>query len=229
MKKRKINFLKILVHIAAWSLVAWLTRDYLTGNLTVNPIQVLTQRTGKYALIFLVATLSLTPLNTLLGWRKALTLPRMLGLYTFMFAMVHMLIVVGLDYGFDWRFLWGDLANKRYIWVGLITLTILTLLAATSFRWWMKRLGKNWKRLHRLVYLAGPLVILHYAWSKKGDLLQLRGDVFQPLAFGVLVALLLIVRIPAVRKRVSELRNLLMRRFEPKYPSYEAKRSALRS
>jgi sulfoxide reductase heme-binding subunit YedZ len=132
----------------------------------------------------------------------------MLGLYAFMFAVTHMLIFVGLDYGFNWNFLWLDLASKRYIWVGLLTLIILTLLAATSFQWWMRRLGKNWKRLHRLVYLAGALVVLHYAWSKKGDVLALQGDVIQPFAFGLAVCFCW-VRIPAVRQKATAFRSYL--------------------
>lgn len=209
MKNKKVTILKALIHIIAWSMLGWLVWDYYSGNLTANPLQAATQRTGKYALILLVSSLACTPLNILFGWKTALNLRRMLGLYAFMFAVVHMLIFVGLDYGFNWNFLWQDLASKRYIWVGLITLIILTLLAATSFQWWMRRLGKNWKRLHRLVYLAGGLVVLHYAWSKKGDVLALQGDVIQPFAFGLAVALLLLVRIPAVRQKATAFRSYL--------------------
>jgi len=206
---KQVTILKALIHIIAWSMLGWLVWDYYSGNLTANPLQAATQRTGKYALILLVSSLACTPLNILFGWKTALNLRRMLGLYAFMFAVMHMLIFVGLDYGFNWNFLWQDLASKRYSWVGLITLIILTLLAATSFQWWMRRLGKNWKRLHRLVYLAGGLVVLHYAWSKKGDVLALQGDVIQPFAFGLAVALLLLVRIPAVRQKATAFRSYL--------------------
>lgn len=209
MKNKKVKILKALIHIIAWAMLGWLAWDYYNGNLTANPLQAATQRTGKYALILLVSSLACTPLNTLFGWKSALKFRRMLGLYAFMFAILHMLIFVGLDYGFNWNFLWQDLASKRYIWVGLLTLIILTLLAATSFQWWMRRLGKNWKRLHRLVYLAGGLVVLHYAWSKKGDVLALQGDVIQPFAFGLAVALLLLVRIPAVRQKATDFRSYL--------------------
>lgn len=209
MQITRVGLLKAAIHAAAWSALAWLIWDYMTGNLSVNPFQAATQRTGKLALIMLVASLACTPLNTFFGVKIALKVRRLLGLYAFMFAVLHMLIFVGLDYGFNWTFLWQDLSNKRYIWVGLLTLVILTMLAATSFRWWMKRLGKNWKRLHRLVYLAGILVILHYAWSKKGDVLALQGEVIQPLVFGLVVALLLLVRVPAVKHRTSWLLDYL--------------------
>ena len=204
--------LKILVHTAAWGLLAWLLFDYWTGNLTVNPIQAATQRTGIFALVFLTLSLACTPLNTLFGWRQVLTVRRILGLHAFMFALVHFTIFIWLDYGFDWEFLRIEIINKRYVLVGASAFLILAALALTSFRWWMKRLGKNWKRLHKLVYLAGILVIVHYAWAKKGDLLRLSGDVLGPLAFGLVMALLLILRTPAVRKTARNLRNRLARK-----------------
>ena len=213
MNNRRVTFFKAIIHVFAWSALGWLIWDYYNGNLTANPLQAATQRTGKYALIMLVSSLACTPLNTLFGWKIALKFRRMLGLYAFMFATIHMLIFVGLDYGFNWYFLWQDLSSKRYIWVGLLTLIILTLLAATSFQWWMRRLGKNWKRLHRLVYLAGGLVVLHYAWSNKGDVLALQGDVIQPFAFGLAVALLLLVRIPVIRQKTAAFRNYLRLKF----------------
>ena len=215
MSKLRIKFtpLQILVHLLAWGLVAWLAWDAWTGNLTVNPIQAAEQRTGKYALVLLVLSLACTPLNTLFGLRKALTVRRTLGLYAFMFAAMHFVIFIGIDYGFDWEFLRLDISNKRYILVGATALTILTLLAATSFKWWMKRLGKRWKALHRLIYLAAPLVVLHYAWARKGDIFRLQGDILQPLAFGVVVALLLLARLPALRRRAVRLRAHLQKRL----------------
>ena len=206
MFRLKFTPLQWAVHALAWTLLAWLVWDYYTGNLTVNPIQAATQRTGKIALIMLVLSLSCTPLNTLFGWRQALTVRRPLGLYAFLFAATHFVIFTGVDYQFNWEYLKPEILEKRFIFVGLASLTILFMLAVTSFRWWEKRLGKNWKRLHRLVYLAGGLVILHYAWAKKGDIFRLKGDILQPLLFGLLVTLLLILRIPMVRSFVSKLR-----------------------
>jgi methionine sulfoxide reductase heme-binding subunit len=209
----KLSPLQILVHLLAWGLVAWLAWDAWTGNLTVNPIQAAEQRTGKDALVLLVLSLACTPLNTLFGLRQALTVRRSLGLYAFMFAALHFTIFIWIDYGFDWEFLRLDIINKRYILVGATALIILTLLAATSFKWWMKRLGKRWKALHRLIYLAAPLVVLHYAWARKGDIFRLQGDILQPLAFGVVVALLLLARLPALRRGAVKLRGQLQRRL----------------
>jgi sulfoxide reductase heme-binding subunit YedZ len=209
MKKLKFTRLQIITHIGAWLPLLWLLWDNYAGNLSINPIQELTQRTGKYALVMLVLSISITPLTTLTGLRQFIKLRRPLGLYAFLYAALHFSIFIGLDYAFDWSLLRGELFEKRYILVGLGALLILSALAITSFKWWMKRLGKNWKRLHRLVYLASALVIVHFGWSQKGDFLRLQGDVGQPLAFGLAVALLLVVRIPPVRRRASRLQQRL--------------------
>ncbi|MDI6696202.1 MAG: protein-methionine-sulfoxide reductase heme-binding subunit MsrQ [Anaerolineales bacterium] len=209
----KFTKLQILAHSAAWLLAGWLIWDAWAGNLSVNPIQAATQRTGKYALIFLIASLACTPLNTLLGIRQALSARRALGIYAFLFAAAHFAIFIWIDYGFQWEFIRLEILDKKYILAGAATLSILTPLAATSFRWWKKKLGKRWKRLHQLVYLAAPLAILHYSWAKKGDLFRLQGDILQPLSFGMVVTLLLVMRIPVVRRSASRLRQELQRRF----------------
>jgi sulfoxide reductase heme-binding subunit YedZ len=213
MRRIKLTPLQLLVHLLAWGLAAWLAWDAWSGNLTVNPIQAATQRTGKYALVLLVLSLACTPLNTLFGFRQALTVRRALGLYAFMFAATHFAIFIWIDYGFEWEFIRAEILDKRYILVGATALTILALLAATSFQWWMRRLGKRWKSLHRLVYLAAPLGVLHYAWARKGDIFRLQGDILQPLAFGAVVALLLLVRVTAVRQRAARLRGHLQKRL----------------
>jgi methionine sulfoxide reductase heme-binding subunit len=212
---KKLNFtpLQIAVHIGAWVPLAWLVWAYVTHHLTINPIQDATQRTGRYALALLVLCLACTPLNTVLGWRGILRVKRALGMYSFLYALIHVLILSGLDYSFNFIYLYSDFRSKVYIWAGLAAFLILLALAVTAFRWAMKLLGKNWKRLHRLVYAAGVLVVLHYAWAKKGDLFRLQGDIRQPLLYGLLVILLLGLRIPPVARRVKRLRIYLVRRF----------------
>jgi sulfoxide reductase heme-binding subunit YedZ len=128
-----------------------------------------------------------------------------------MFVAFHFIIFVGIDYAFDWSLMKNEFIEKRFVIVGLTAGTILALLAITSFKWWMKKLGKNWKRLHKFVYLAAGLVILHYAWAKKGDLFSLQGDILGPLAFGLVIVFLLVIRIPAVRKFVKSLRGRVKR------------------
>lgn len=204
--------LRGLVHLGAWLPLAWLAwawwsdAVFFTANLTVNPIQAATKFTGKTAIILLTLSLACTPLNTVFGFRQALSVRRALGLYAFLYAALHFTIFAGVDFGFNWTFLQPEITDKPYIIVGLTAGLILLALAATSFRWWMKRLGRNWTRLHRLVYLAGLLVVLHYAWALKGDLFRLQGDVLQPLLFAGLVGLLLALRLPPLRRWASGLR-----------------------
>ena len=201
------NWQQITTHVSAWLPAVYLIVAYLSDNLTVNPIQELTKRSGYFALILLVLSLACTPAHKLFGWRFALKIRRPLGLYTFLYAFAHFLTFAGLDYGFDLDLLPEAIFEKPFILLGATALLILLALAATSFRWWMKRLGKNWKRLHRLIYLAAPLVIIHFAWSQKGDVLRLQGDILQPLVFGLIVVFLLVIRIPGIRRQLSGLRQ----------------------
>jgi sulfoxide reductase heme-binding subunit YedZ len=200
---KKWTALQWLVHLSALVILLKLVWDYSSGNLTINPIQAATQRTGKTALVFLLLSLACTPLSSLFGWKRVLKVRRTLGLYAFWFAVVHLTIFIGFDYGLDLNLLWLELTQKRYVWVGAGAFSILTLLAITSYPYWMKRLGKNWRRLHRLVYLAGILVITHYAWSKKGDIFSLQGDIIQPLLFGLVLLVLLLLRLPPVRSGIQ--------------------------
>lgn len=208
-KIRQINYLKVLVYIGAITPLIWLLWAYFSNNLTVNPIQAATQRTGNYALIFLTLALSVTPFNTITGYKKVITVRRSLGLFAFFYAAMHFSIFVGLDYGFEWSYVIPELFEKRYTIVGFAAGFILFLLAITSFRWWMKRLGKNWKRFHRLVYAVGILVIVHFAWAKKGDIFRLSGDIGKPLIFGSIILILLILRIPPIRKWIIATRRRL--------------------
>jgi sulfoxide reductase heme-binding subunit YedZ len=192
---RKLSPLQLFIHAAALIPLAWLIFDAATGRLSVNPIQDIQQRTGKYALILLVASLSCTPLHILTGWAPLLRWRRPLGLYAFGYAALHFLAFIGLDYGFNLNFIWADIANKRYIFVGLAALMILLALAATSTTGWQKRLGKAWRKLHRWVYLAGALVVVHYVWAVKSDIRE-------PLVWGGVIGLGLLIRVPAVRRRI---------------------------
>jgi sulfoxide reductase heme-binding subunit YedZ len=207
MKKLRYTPLQIIMHIYAWSALARLLFDYFTGNLSINPIQDLEQRTGRAAITLLVLSLMCTPLNTLFGWKELLKRRRALGLYAFMYVSIHVLIFLDLDYGLAWSLIIQSVVEKPYIIFGLITFLLLTPLAITSFDIWKKRLKKNWKRLHRTVYLIAPLAVLHFALSKKGDIFKLQGDIVKPLVYGLIVLILLILRIPRVRKFFASLRS----------------------
>ena len=119
----------------------------LTDNLTVNPIQAATLRTGKTAMILLVLSMACTPANTVFGFTQAIRVRRALGLYAFLYAAVHFSIFFGIDYGFDVGLIWLELADKRYILVGAAALLILIPLAVTSTKGWQRRLKKTWKQL----------------------------------------------------------------------------------
>lgn len=201
--------IKIIAHIGALTPLIWLIWAYLSDNLTVNPIQAATQRTGDYAIVLLTLSLAVTPLYTITRIRQIIPLRRLLGLYAFIYAAMHFAIFIGWDYGFDWGLVIPEIFAKQYTVVGLVSGIILLALAITSFKWWMKRLGKNWKRLHQLVYAAGILVVIHFAWARKGDILRLTGDIQQPLILGAVVLLLLFLRLPPVRKWVSNSRRKL--------------------
>ena len=195
------------MHIYGWSALAHLIFDYFMGNLSVNPIQDLEQRTGRAAITLLVLSLMCTPLNTLFGWKELLKRRRALGLYSFMYATIHVLIFLDLDYGLAWSLIFQNIIEKPYIIFGVITFLMLIPLAITSFDSWKIRLKKNWKRLHQTIYLIAPLAVLHFAISKKGDIFQLQGDIIRPLIYGLVVLILLILRIPRIRKFFASLKT----------------------
>lgn len=177
------------------------------NGLTVNPIQFIEQHLGRSALNMLLLTLAVTPLVTLTGWKALIRHRRTLGLYAFTYVCLHFFTFAVLDYGMNWAEILRQTFEKPFIWVGLLAGFILLALAVTSFRFWMKRLGKNWKRLHWGIYPASLLVILHYFWAVKGSLTTLSGDILRPLLMGALAILLLILRIPKVRRGVAVLKQ----------------------
>ena len=205
MIRPKFTKFQLAVHVAALAPLAVLIAAALTDNLTVNPIQAATLRTGKTAMILLVLSLACTPANAVFGFTQAIKVRRALGLYAFLYAAVHFSIFLGVDYRFDVGLIWLELAEKRYILVGAAALLILIPLAVTSTKGWQRRLKKNWKKIHRWVYVAAILVIFHYVWVQKADITQ-------PLIWGAILGLLLVFRIPVVRRQVVQLRSRLTRK-----------------
>jgi sulfoxide reductase heme-binding subunit YedZ len=196
-----------LVHLFALLPLGLLLRDFLTKNLTVNPIQAATQRTGDTALVMLLVSLACSPAVSILGIKGLLKFRRTLGLYAFFYAGLHFSIFLGLDYAFNLSLVWADFAEKRFILVGFLTGLILLVLAVTSFQWWMIRLRKGWKRLHRLVYLAGVLAVLHYLWAVKADIRL-------PLLAGGILLLLLLLRLPPIKRRLIGARQRWAAKFQ---------------
>ena len=199
------TWLPILTHVGALLPLARLIWNFFHDQLTANPIQYITFQTGKSALVLLVLALACTPLNTIFELKSVVGLRKTLGLYAFLYATLHFLTFVGLDYQFDPELLKEAIFKKRYALVGFAAFLSLLPLAITSTKGWMKRLGKNWKRLHRLIYLAGLLAVIHFVWLVKSDIRE-------PLAYGAVVLLLLALRLKTIRRTLVNLREKLAAR-----------------
>jgi len=195
----------LVTHGGALLPLASLLFDWYMGDLTANPIRAATLRTGKSALVLLVLLLASTPLNTFLGLSWVLPLRKWLGIYASFYAGIHFAIFAGLDYGFDLVLLRDAIFEKRYAVAGFASGIILLALAITSTQGWKKRLGNRWKQLHRLVYLAALLAVVHYVWLAKSDL-------GEPLVYGVIVVLLLVLRIPHISRLGRRLRLFVTRK-----------------
>lgn len=138
-------------------------------RLGANPVEELTHQTGLWGLYFLLFTLSVTPLRKITGAKWLIQLRRMLGLFAFFYASLHLLVYVWIDQYFTWSAIVEDVLKRPYITVGFGAWLLLLPLALTSTKAAMKSLGKNWKRLHQLVYLVVAMVILHFVWLVKAD------------------------------------------------------------
>ena len=192
--------LQVATHIGALVPLALLVWDGLHGNLTADPVRAVILRTGKTALVLLLLSLACTPASTWLGFRRAISLRRPLGLYAFLYGALHLLTFVALDYGLDVGLLRQALFEKPYALAGLACFLLLVPLAVTATRGWMRRLGKRWKRLHRLVYLALLLALVHYLWLVKAG-------VRTPLPYVAIGLLLLAARLPWIRRAAARWRK----------------------
>jgi methionine sulfoxide reductase heme-binding subunit len=163
--------------------VYWL----FTGNLTANPIDYITDTTGTTALIFLVLSLTITPLRRLTRINELIKLRRMLGLFAFFYACLHLSTWVILDWFFDFASMGADIVERPFITIGMLTFTLLLPLAVTSTAGMIRRLGKRWTQLHRLVYLAAITAVVHFWWVVKADFRE-------PRWYAMVVALLVAFR-----------------------------------
>lgn len=207
---QKMNWLWLAANLAAAAPLALMFWDYSQGVLGIDPVNAINNRTGRTAIILLLASLACTPVNILFGWRQVLGLRKSLGLWAAGYAALHLLNFVGLDYAFNLSQLVQDaVLDKPYILAGLAALLLLLPLVLTSTRGWMRRLGKNWKRLHRLAYAAGTLAVLHFLWQAKA------AERWEPLIYAVVLALLLALRLPPVRRTLVQWRQGLERSRHP--------------
>jgi sulfoxide reductase heme-binding subunit YedZ len=170
MSRRRLVILKGAVWAACLFPVARLLFQFYTDDLGANPISYITNTLGDWTLRILLASLSLTPLRLLFGISWPMSFRRLLGLFAFFYVCLHFCVWIVVDHFFDWEQLIADVMKRPYITVGVSALALLIPLAATSTTGMVKRLGgKNWQRLHRLVYVAATLGALHYLWlAKKG-------------------------------------------------------------
>lgn len=162
-----------------------------TAGLGGNPVEFVIRSLGNWTLVALVVTLSITPLRLATGWAWPLRLRRMFGLFTFFYAVLHLGAYLWLDQWFDLAAIWKDVLKRPYITAGLAAMLLLVPLAVTSSNGWVKRLGgRNWQRLHRLVYAVAALAVLHFWWQKAA-----KNDVGEPLVYAIVIGLLLGVRL----------------------------------
>ncbi len=150
--------------------LAWLIQGAARGTLGANPVETITHTTGAWALRLLLITLAVTPLRRLFGWSALVPFRRTAGLLAFSYACLHFATYVALDLGFDLAAVVEDVAERPYITVGFTTFLLLVPLAATSTRAAVRRLGRRWVRLHRLVYVAAVGAVVHFLWLVKADL-----------------------------------------------------------
>jgi methionine sulfoxide reductase heme-binding subunit len=156
--------------VPAAALVYWT----LTGETGPNPIDFITDTTGTTAITFLVLTLTVTPLRRISGRNELIKLRRMLGLFAFFYACLHVLTWSVLDWFFDWPSMLDDIVKRPFITIGMATFLLLLPLAITSTTGWIRRLGRRWTQLHRLVYIAAVTATIHFWWVVKADFRQPR-------------------------------------------------------
>lgn len=175
---------KPLVFCVSLLPLVWLCWLAWQDRLGANPVETLSHRTGDWSLRFLLLTLAVTPLRRLSGWNWLLKFRRMLGLFAFFYVCLHLGVYLIFDQFFDPSAILEDIAKRPYITVGFAGFLLLIPLAATSTNGMIKRLGRNWQRLHRLVYLISMLGVVHYWWLVKAD-------ISEPLLYAGLLTMLL--------------------------------------
>ena len=194
-----LSFLRAAVLALGFAPVARLVVLGFTDRLGSNPVEFVTRSTGTWALVLLCVTLSVTPLRRITGWNSLIRVRRRLGLFTFFLACLHLLSYVWFEQWFDPGAIAKDVLKRPFVTVGFLAFVILLALAATSSDAMIRRMGRHWGRLHRAVYLAAPLAILHFVWHKAG-----KNDFAEPALFALIVALLLGWRLRALWVRRAD-------------------------
>lgn len=193
MKLNQIYIKRLIFIISLWPILSLSVAIFL-NNLGANPVEFIERHFGKWALIFLCLTLSMTPLRRITHMNQWILYRRMLGLFTFFYATVHLLCYIGLDYHFAWIDIKNDIIKHRYVLVGFLGWLLLLPLAITSSDKMMRKLKFNWKRLHRLIYLIAILGVLHFLWLVKKDITE-------PLIYAFIIFILFLLRLNIFKRQ----------------------------
>lgn len=190
MKKRQVIAAKTAVHFlvllpALWLLwQGWLMLDFQDHALTVNPIQYINQYTGDWTIRLILLGLAFTPLRKITGWKDLARFRRMIGLYACLYAALHLMNFMILDHYFDWSSILNDILKRKAITFGMIAFVLLIPLALTSTKAMIRRLGKSWLKLHRLVYAIAILAVIH-------NMMMVKADLFEPTLHAAILIFLL--------------------------------------
>lgn len=190
MNARQLTLAKSLVFVACLAPLARLVALGAGNGLGANPVEFVTRSTGTWTLVMLCITLSITPLRRITGWNALIRLRRMLGLFAFFYACLHLAIYVWLDQYFDGFAIIADIVKRPFITAGFAGFLLMAPLAATSTNAMVRRLGRHWSELHRLVYAVALLGVLHFWWHKAG-----KNDLGEPMAYAAVVGVLLAWRV----------------------------------
>ena len=180
---------RTVVFVACLTPFMWLVTRTLTGRLGINPVEDLELTTGIWALRLLVATLLVTPLRRVSGWNRIIQYRRMLGLFAFFYASIHFAIYIAIDQFFAFEFIVKDVAKRPFITMGFTAFVLMIPLAVTSTKGWIRRLGRRWQLLHRLIYVSAACAAIHYLWKVK---VMIGSPVYYAAAIGILLAFRLI-------------------------------------
>ena len=181
----------LVFFLSLWPLYV-ISYQIIFNQLGPEPVDRIINHFGEWTLIFILLTLSMTPLKKITKLVEWIKFRRMLGLFTFFYASIHMLSYVGLDYRFDFEPLINDVLKKKFIFIGFSAWLLLIPLAITSSERMVRLLKQNWKKIHRLIYIIGIFGVLHYIWLSKTIF-------FKPLIFLIILIILLLFRIKITR------------------------------
>jgi sulfoxide reductase heme-binding subunit YedZ len=182
---------KPVIFIAALLPLGFLVYNVLTGNTSANPAEDILLTTGIWAFRFLLATLAVTPIRRLTGWNRIIQYRRMLGLFAFFYGSVHLVSYLAFDRLFAFDEILADVAKRPFITAGMAAYALMIPLAITSTKGWIRRLGRKWQLLHRLIYLSGAAASLHFIWKVK---VVIGEPVYYAVVLGVLLAFRLMWR-----------------------------------